>query len=129
MADSKLLCEFVKDSGDGCKAAPVKGSRFCYFHSPDLAEKRADNRRRGGENSRRYVLLPDVEPPTNAHEVKELMSRVLAGVLQGNVDPKIANAAAILGRELTKAIQLSQRMGNERFGVSLDEFEGIDDYK
>jgi len=41
-------CEFIKAAGGRCEAKCVSDSSFCYFHHPQLVEKRTEARRRGG---------------------------------------------------------------------------------
>jgi len=45
-------CEHLKANGERCETFAVDASPYCYFHSPDLAEARAESRRQGGLNRR-----------------------------------------------------------------------------
>ena len=44
------LCKYVKGNGEPCQAGCISGSDYCYWHSPELAHKRAEARKRGGFN-------------------------------------------------------------------------------
>jgi len=41
-------CTFIKANGERCQAHKLRGSDFCYFHSPQVVVERAEARRRGG---------------------------------------------------------------------------------
>jgi hypothetical protein len=41
-------CSYIKPNGQRCQAQKLRGSDFCYFHSPQLVVQRAEARRRGG---------------------------------------------------------------------------------
>ena len=41
-------CTFIKANGERCGAQKLRGSEFCYFHSPLVVVERAEARRRGG---------------------------------------------------------------------------------
>lgn len=45
-------CKFIKSNRELCQAPRIEGSEFCYWHSPEMAAKRAEARKRGGINSR-----------------------------------------------------------------------------
>jgi len=41
-------CEYIRPDGSHCEAKKMLGSRFCFFHNPEVIAKRLDARRRGG---------------------------------------------------------------------------------
>ena len=41
-------CTLIKPNGKRCEANRLKGSPFCYFHSPEVVVARAEARRKGG---------------------------------------------------------------------------------
>jgi hypothetical protein len=92
----------------GCKAAPQKSSEYCFFHDPSKAVERTEARTKGGANSRRYVAMPEAEAPKNAEEASELLGRVLAGLLRGEIDPRIANSAAYVCAQLAKSNEVAE---------------------
>jgi hypothetical protein len=47
---SDTQCTFIKANGERCQAQKLRGSPFCYFHSPQVIVERAEARRRGGLN-------------------------------------------------------------------------------
>jgi len=43
-----ITCSFIKANGERCHARKLRGSDYCYFHSPQVVIERAEARRRGG---------------------------------------------------------------------------------
>ena len=50
-------CQATRKDGRPCETRIVGDSRFCFAHSPELAEKRAEASRRGGRNKSRIARL------------------------------------------------------------------------
>jgi hypothetical protein len=46
-------CSFEMPDGRACRAAPLRGESFCFWHSPDTADDLADARRMGGLHRRK----------------------------------------------------------------------------
>jgi hypothetical protein len=91
-----------------CEAWAVEGSEFCFFHDPQRAGERALAQSTGGRNSHRQLAgLPDAQPPQTPQCIADTMAQVIAGVLRGEVDPRIANSAAYCAATLIKAIEIS----------------------
>ena len=45
-------CKFVKSNKEPCQAKCMTDSDYCYWHNPDVAAKRAEARKKGGQNRR-----------------------------------------------------------------------------
>ncbi len=45
-------CKYVKTDGQSCQAAAIGDTSYCYWHNPQMAQKRAEARKRGGKNRR-----------------------------------------------------------------------------
>ena len=61
-------CNFKKEDGQLCQAAPLKEGAHCFWHSPEHAEDVAEARRLGGLRRRREVAV------TGAYEFPGLLS-------------------------------------------------------
>lgn len=48
----ETFCKYVKQNGERCQAKRMAESDYCYWHNPDMAAKRAEARKRGGQNRR-----------------------------------------------------------------------------
>ena len=46
-------CSFEMPDGRACRAAPLRGEAFCFWHSPDTAEELTEARRMGGLHRRK----------------------------------------------------------------------------
>jgi len=46
-------CSFEMPDGRACRAAPLRGESFCFWHSPDTADDLAEARRMGGLHRRK----------------------------------------------------------------------------
>jgi hypothetical protein len=93
---------------EGCKTDPQTDNDYCFWHDPEKSNEQAAARIKGGQNSRRYVAIPDAEPPKTAHQVAETMATVIAGMLKGEIDPRIANGVAYCSNALLKALEVSE---------------------
>lgn len=101
----KRQCEFIKDSGERCKAKPVSDSKFCFFHDPNKSEEQKMARQKGGY-ARRSATLPKNMPEfeiKGAEEVVRLLSVTINQVRRGELDPRVANAVGYLSGIILKA--------------------------
>ena len=55
-----LTCSFVKDDGQPCRAAPLRDSDYCFWHSPEHTREAAEARRLGGLRRRREKITSNV---------------------------------------------------------------------
>jgi hypothetical protein len=108
-------CRGTTKDGKPCGAKPRPGTDLCPWHSPDLAERRAEWSRKGGVNSstqqRARKALPGHE--MTATELHAFLAVVLKGVVAGRLDAKVGNAAANIARsmnEIGKSADLEERM-------------------
>ena len=51
-------CMIVKNNGKRCRAYAISNSCLCFWHNPDMKEKRTKARERGGQNRRRNYCEP-----------------------------------------------------------------------
>src|SRR3972149_4601897 len=50
-------CKSIIEGGGACRAAPLRGSDYCLWHSPEHAAEVAEGRRLGGLRRRREVAI------------------------------------------------------------------------
>jgi hypothetical protein len=50
-------CKAIAEGGGQCRAAPLRESDFCLWHSPEHADEVAEGRRLGGLRRRREVAI------------------------------------------------------------------------
>lgn len=99
-------CRAKSRSGAQCKARVVTDG-LCAFHAdPALAAKlgrKSGAARRGASTD----LSLDVQPPTNASEVRELLGKTIAELLGRRLEPRMASAVAYLSGVFLKAVEVS----------------------
>ena len=105
----KSLCQFVKNNGRRCRARPVKGASFCFFHDPNKSVERQAAQRLEAQN--KMAVLPSTTPDAPLNNMKDLirlMGKAANQVLRGELDPKVANAFGYLCGLLMKAYHESE---------------------
>ena len=102
---TRTLCKAKKDSGERCKARPLSGSRYCFFHDPARARERRAAQKRGGKRHKLAVLPSETAdfPTETANDVVNLLGRTINQVRRGEIDPRIANAVGYLSGIILKA--------------------------
>jgi hypothetical protein len=99
MKDGK--CSGTNKDGSACNAQAWR-DQLCRWHHPDLEEKRAEGRRKGGQNRSssaraRKALAGGIRDMT---DVKARLMVALAKVDAGELEPGPANAMANLARAI-----------------------------
>src|SRR5262245_10543336 len=107
MAD-RQTCEATKPDGTPCRAVARTGSRYCWFHDPEIAASRAAARRAGRQTrSRRAAVLPPGTPDVplaSVSDVVKLQGMVINRVLRGEIDARVGNAVGYLSGVMLKAL-------------------------
>lgn len=99
---TETTCKATKADGSPCEAPEslLGPDGYCPAHTEDgpNSEEMKKRGREGGKASPYKGLGEGVEPPQSFEDLKRLLSRVLAGLLNGQIRPKTANAASRLAR-------------------------------
>jgi hypothetical protein len=107
--DGGRQCEGQTRGGDRCRARPLHGSRFCYFHHPEKADSRAAGRQKGGKvRSKRAAVLPAATPDVPLDSVKDVTAFLGASINQvrrGELDVKVGNCVGYLASVLLKSLE------------------------
>jgi hypothetical protein len=125
-------CQGRKGDGSACKATPRAGRGWCLAHDPDpAAEELRQRARAAGGRARGRRRTPEA-PPLDAPSWGEMLTPsaalrgytwTLSGVAAGRIEPKVANAIAVLlsglvhtieGSDLEKRIQALEAAGVAR---------------
>ena len=105
-----MKCEFIKPDGQKCEAYAVKGSKFCYFHNPDISDEEKREAQSNGGKTKALTLkepLPElalIKPDDAVLLIADTISRVRAGAL----DIRTANCLGFLSDKLLKAFEVSR---------------------
>ena len=91
-------CKARTASGARCKARPLVGKAYCFWHDPDKSEDRREAGRTGGQKGRCRTLPPNAPDFSIecAQDVAGLLTRTINQTLRGEIDPKVANAVGYL---------------------------------
>ena len=72
-------CQFVKDTGEPCRAPALSGEEFCRFHSPDHTEEVAESRRVGGQKRRQQKAVVEIfnfRGLRNVSDIQDLLESI-----------------------------------------------------
>lgn len=116
-------CMAQTKSGNPCSAQPWRDG-LCRWHHPDLADARAEARRKGGVNRsskiRAAKRLPDDVLTTE--QLRGVLSKTLQEVISGQLEPAVGNAAASLARAY---VAVTEAGAVERLESRLVELEAL----
>ncbi len=103
----KPKCRGTTKSGGRCRAYATANG-LCFFHAdPSQARELG---RQGGLKHKKQFPVPDdqdVPAPITAEDVRMCLSDLVADVINGRRDPRIATTLAHITQHLLKAIELS----------------------
>lgn len=109
-------CKFINQSGVSCNAYPLKGSDYCFYHSPDISEEvKRQARAKGGK--REPILAP--RELKKAEQVALMMEEVINLAREEKISDKKATLLKGLSDSLLKALEL---------GDIEERVEEIEDY-
>jgi hypothetical protein len=94
-----------RHDGEKCRARPIVGSGYCFFHDPAKAAKRAAAQSAGDQRIR-IAVLPATAPDArllDAGDLVNLLADTINQVRRGEIDPRVANAIGYLGGLILKA--------------------------
>lgn len=114
MANRRRRCKHIKTDGKRCKARPLTGSLYCFFHDPDKAIERRAAQKRGHANSvaPRAKLSADLKtlsPGTpnvkikSANDVTRLLALTVNQVRRGEIGVRVATAVGYLSSYILKS--------------------------
>lgn len=95
-------CSGITKAGKPCRGVPVHGSQWCMTHHPDLQERQADNRRKGGtarSDARRAAKQwAALGKELGDDDLPSILKSCMFAVKAGKMTPGEANAIATLAR-------------------------------
>jgi len=114
-------CRHVNADGRGCKANPLRGREYCFFHDPDpkLVEKRQAANRTGGAHSRRRKRKRAFNPLETPAQMGAFLRELMNDVRNGDVGVRRANALA----RLTPLVLGSMEMEQETKRMELETYD------
>jgi hypothetical protein len=94
-------CKAKNSKGEGCKAPPQKGRRYCYIHDPARKEDREASRRLGGHRRKRRGPPADGEniDLSTVAGIRDLLTRAARNALA--LDPgaqQVRSLVSVVGQ-------------------------------
>ena len=102
----KATCDGIAESGERCRARPMHGSSFCFWHNPETQAEAAEARRLGGRRRHREGTLSGVYEVDGLATVAELR-RVLEVALYDTLGQE---STVLRNRTLVSIVQMSARL-------------------
>lgn len=113
-----MKCKFLKGNGEGCKAHPISGSEYCYYHNPAIkASDKHKSRARGGKmnkhtnsDQRKTSSLKLKEMADVVKLLEDIINTIRAELYTTDsltAKIKIANSLGFLSGHLLNALEKS----------------------
>lgn len=99
-------CATITSSGKRCKAHPIGGSQFCYFHDEKTRESRRGSASRGGRGGN----IKTVAVSEEATRIKDQLSSLYRKVERGTVDPRVGAVLAQIANSRLRACEFERRL-------------------
>jgi hypothetical protein len=109
-------CGAIVDSGERCRARPMHGSSFCFWHNPETQTDAAEARRLGGRRRHREGALSgayEVDGLGNVTDLRRVLEIALYDTLgQESTIPRNRTLVAIvqMGARLLEVGELEERL-------------------
>jgi len=100
----RSACAATTQRGTDCKGIVPLGRTLCLVHDPDLADRVAEARRRGGTTAMKLKLLAGKRQRLDTpKKLLTFVSDLALDTLSGSIDPNVSRATAY-------AVSLSMRL-------------------
>ena len=109
MTSTGRLCQATRKDGQPCQSYAVEGSEFCFWHAPELAERRKLARTNGGRARHGRKLNQDGTPVKleSLGDVVTVIEGALTDLLQLETSVSRARAVGSLCAVAIKALEAS----------------------
>lgn len=109
MGDGRGLFMARECISPNCRAIPMRGDDFCYWHSPNISEEEKQRSRAlGGRSSKKvevWAIPDDLGEIETLLDVKRVYKSLIHWVLMGHISPAQALAVKALLSGYTEAIE------------------------
>ena len=106
----KRRCTHKKRDGSPCPNLTRSGKTTCWVHDPELAEKRAEGRRRGGVNRNKPAAtlpLNEIDAPlSTVADVATFLAATMNHVRTGRLAVSVGNCLFVGAGVLLKALEI-----------------------
>jgi hypothetical protein len=104
-------CRFQKDNGEPCRATPMRGEEYCFWHHPEHAEEAAEARRLGGLRRRKERITQgayDFEGLQSVTQIRRLLEVAVVDTLSLESSIARSRALAYLAQTALKALEVGE---------------------
>ncbi len=120
-----VTCSAIAKSGSRCQRPALAGKQHCLMHDPESAELRLEASRKGGHARSNAARAAKAMPTAlTSDELLVTLSRAIAKVEKGELEPGPANAMASLARAMNS---IRETMEIERRLSELEQRAGVTD--
>ncbi len=102
-------CEFVRPGGFRCRAWPVRGSEYCFWHDPDSAEDLAQAQQLGGmrrKRERTTAVAYDVQGFSSVTDVQRVIEIAIIDTLADGTSLARNRTLGYLSQVLLKTFEV-----------------------
>jgi len=100
-------CQFVKPSGEQCKAKALDNDEFCFFHSKneEVVQSRKQAASKGGRSNKKVECTQDPIKINSTSEIIDLYEKTVNDLRTGKIDIRRANSIAYICNSMLKAFE------------------------
>lgn len=109
MLMSERLCAALNKNGEPCRQAPLRDSRYCFWHSPEHVEEAAEAQRLGGLRRRKEKTVSgayDFEGLEDVGQIRRLVEIAVLDTLSLENSIARSRALAYLAQAALKALEV-----------------------
>ncbi len=104
-------CRFQKDNGEPCRATPMRGEEYCFWHHPEHTEEAAEARRLGGLRRRKEKITEgayDFEGLESVTQIRRLLEVAVVDTLSLESSIARSRALAYLAQMALRALEVGE---------------------
>ena len=104
-------CQFQKSNGEPCRATPMRGEGFCFWHSPEHAKEATEARRLGGLRRRKEKItggVYDFEGLEDVSKIRRLLEIAVIDTLALESSIARSRTLAYLAQMALKALEVGE---------------------
>lgn len=98
-------CKFIKSDETTCKAKPVEGDTYCFWHSKKMKQKREQAIADGGMSPKRSYGRDDQISIESTNDVLKLIEQTINDLRGNKVSTRNANAIGYLAGIALKTLE------------------------
>jgi hypothetical protein len=104
-----MKCSFIKSDGNKCNAFAIKGSNYCWIHSPEVSESaKSSARLLGGINRQVQIPVNLAELAIkDTRDIPPMLVDTLLHLRKGEMDIRLGTAIGYISNILMRSYELA----------------------